>query len=506
MAKAIKARRAGDTYQARVFWVHALEMATGANGAIATVTFESDAVSFIDDVIVSYAVPVRDLLTATDVMIDAYQCKYHMTVGGAFNGANLCDPEFIGSDAGRTMLGRMYEGYLALRARHTPFRMTVVSNYHWDHGDPLAEHLHEGMLRASFFAGGPNSKLGQIRAKFESHLKIDAQELEAFLKTVRFDLGQGLSQLAKQMDPLLRLAGLRPIDLSKTQIEYDDLAWNLFNQDRNQFDRDSFHAMAVAEKLVVTAVQSEGELTVRSMVPHLERQRSPSGLLLDLTGSFEGRHPKKGSCWLENVPAQIGQLLRSKELASQPQPIHVYFDCHLSIAFALGNLFDPKKGLTLVPAQRSRRKGGYDLWAEPDSQETHLWDNATQGPPGEEVVLAISVTHDVNQHLTPSLEALGLGTLSRMDVRPKGGCGHSAVAGGTLAWHLAHDLRRLLGDSLPPATKKMHIFFAGPVAMAFLLGHALRGIAPQMQLYEHDFEGEQGGHRYSGSLCVPLKC
>lgn len=506
MAKAIKARRAGDAYQARVFWVHALEMATGANGAIATVTFESDEVSFIDDVIVAYAVPIRDLLTGTDVMIDAYQCKYHMTGGGAFSSDNLCDPAFIGSDSGRSMLGRMYEGYLKLRSRGVPFRINVVSNYHWDHAEPVAGHLHEGMLRPSFFAGSAGSKLGRIREKFQAHLRIDGMELEAFLNTVRFELGSGLGQLAKRMDPLLRLAGLRPIDLTKTQIEYDDLAWNLFMQDRNQFNRDAFYAMARSEKIVAEKATTGGELIVRSMIPLVPRVAVPGGLTLDVTDLFDGRHAKQQTCWAADVPARIGEFLRRGGLSALEQPIRVYFDCHLSIAFAMGHLLDPKAGLTLVPAQRNRRTGGYDVWVEPESYETDVWNHQLRGSPTNEVVLAVSITHSVDQHLAPSLSALKLDALARLDVCPKGGHGPAAIAGGTIAWHLASDLQRLLRRTLAPTVRKLHVFFAGPVAMAYLLGQALRGVVPEFQLYEHDFEGTNHPHRYGCSLCLPLKC
>lgn len=50
MAKAIIARRKGDEYQARVFWSHALKLRTDDH--VELVEFESDQVSFMDDVLV----------------------------------------------------------------------------------------------------------------------------------------------------------------------------------------------------------------------------------------------------------------------------------------------------------------------------------------------------------------------------------------------------------------------------------------------------------------------
>ncbi|HMO11800.1 MAG TPA: hypothetical protein PKB06_09935, partial [Actinotalea sp.] len=218
-------------------------MATGASGDIESVAFEYDDVSFLDDVVVTYRQPVRDPLAGRDVRVDWYQCKYHMTVGAAFSVVNLCDPKFIGKDAGRSMVQRMYDAYRVLVARGEPFRINLVSSYHWDHNDAPAAHLHEGMLRAEFFAGGDRTKEGKARKALRVHLGVDDATLRAFLETLRFHLGVSLTRLADQIRPLLLLAGLKPIDSEKSQIEYDDLIWNLFEQDRNVYDPTSFRTM-----------------------------------------------------------------------------------------------------------------------------------------------------------------------------------------------------------------------------------------------------------------------
>ena len=57
MAKANIPRRKGDEYQARFFWLKLLELRTDDH--IESVTFESDEVSFVDDVVVSYGKPIK---------------------------------------------------------------------------------------------------------------------------------------------------------------------------------------------------------------------------------------------------------------------------------------------------------------------------------------------------------------------------------------------------------------------------------------------------------------
>lgn len=95
MAKQIAARRKGDAYQARVFWLKLLEMRTG--DYIESVTFESTPVPFVDDVVVSYHQPRKEQATGKRVRCDFFQCKYHMTQGGAFTAKNLINPVFINS-------------------------------------------------------------------------------------------------------------------------------------------------------------------------------------------------------------------------------------------------------------------------------------------------------------------------------------------------------------------------------------------------------------------------
>ena len=60
MAKAITAPRKGHAYQARVFWLKLLKLRT--NNYVKSVTLESDRVSFVDDVVVSYSEPILVVL------------------------------------------------------------------------------------------------------------------------------------------------------------------------------------------------------------------------------------------------------------------------------------------------------------------------------------------------------------------------------------------------------------------------------------------------------------
>ena len=52
----------------------------------------------------------------------------------------------------------------------------------------------------------------------------------------------------------------------------------------------------------------------------------------------------------------------NENLSNLPQPIHLFFDCHLSIAFLAGHLISPKHRIQIIPTQKEGID--YALWAQ----------------------------------------------------------------------------------------------------------------------------------------------
>ena len=504
MAKAIGARRKGDEYQARVFWLKLLEMRTGDH--IESVTLESDRVSFVDDVTVSYCEPIKDRITGKRKVIhELFQCKYHMTQHSAFTHENLIDPSFI--NCKDSMLKRLYNAYICLSDGIGPdtFRLYIFSNWHWDHRDALAEHLHEEMLRPTFYEKGPRSNIGKIRLKLANHLSVSENELYDFLNTVRFRLGKNLIDLESEMKPLLNLAGLKSIDPTVTNIIYDDLAWKLFAQGRNSFDKDRLDQMTCEEKLIAPPSTKHSEISIQSFAQFARRPHDLQAAHLDLRQFFSGRLPKDNSYWQQEIPEQIAAFMLNEGLSDLPQPIHFFFDCHLSIAFFAGSMISPKHRIQIIPTQKTG--SDYMLWELNASNiQDALWDYKTVGEIDKELLLGISVTHQIQNQLQQSyLETENLNDLPQVWVHPIGGVGHNAVSGGDHAWQLGFQLAKQLREMLPNMCRKIHLFFAGPVALGYILGYTLSYITPCIQLYEYDFEGQSGEQRYYPSLRIPYQ-
>lgn len=497
MVHKVSAIRKGFDYQARYFWIKLLEL-RGDNTK--RVTFEQSGVPFMDDIVVEYAEPQLERTSGYSYTLDYHQCKYHVTYGGAFTGKNLINPVFIGCR--ESLLQRSYKAFLKLSNRSDSFRLIVVSNWSWDPHDVMSSHVSEQLIRDDFFAAGSKSSAGKMRREFEQHLGIGSDELVRFLRTIRFDLGKNLSTLTEELEPRLRLAGLKPIDHTKTGLIYDDLTYKWLDQRRNSFDKDAFDKIIKEEKLTEIDSPPHSEITIYSCAQWVRRPKEWQRSFLDLTDLFNGRFTKDARSWRSEIPNRIASFMRNPILRQLPPPIHLFLDCHLSIAFQAGYVLGPKSGLQIIPAQATR-KSGFELWPMADGRKSSLWKvNGESFKASEEVVVGISVTNPIENHLLPYLESANLHKLPRLMLEPVGGCGPQAISNGDHAWYLGDELNTRFRSLLTPETHTMHLFFSVPVAFAYILGFNLRHITKTIQLYEHDFEGTSGGLRYSPSIRI----
>ena len=89
-----------------------------------------------------------------------------------------------------------------------------------------------------------------------------------------------------------------------------------------------------------------------------------------------------------------------------------------------------------------------------------------------------------------------LNDLPQILVCPMGGADPKAVCSGEHAWQLGHQLSKRLREMLPHTCHTIHLFFAGPVALGYILGHSLRRITRFIQLYEYDFDKQRDVPRF----------
>src|SRR5689334_5415663 len=95
MADAVVPRWHGDNYQARVFWLNALNL-FDPTSCVVEVTFEAHGPRAFDDFVVKYDPPVVRS-GPQRVSVEYHQIKWHVEYGGRFGFEDLIDPEFIGA-------------------------------------------------------------------------------------------------------------------------------------------------------------------------------------------------------------------------------------------------------------------------------------------------------------------------------------------------------------------------------------------------------------------------
>ena len=87
---------------------------------------------------------------------------------------------------------------------------------------------------------------------------------------------------------------------------------------------------------MVPTPTEHSEISIQSFSQFARRPRDLQAEHLDLRQFFDRRFPKDDSYWKKEIPEQISDLMLNEDLIDLPQPIHFFFDCHLSIAFLAG--------------------------------------------------------------------------------------------------------------------------------------------------------------------------
>lgn len=503
MTEAPFAIHAGFTYQALVFWLHLLNLRADDYTETVCLECKTHALPFVDDIFVNYNPPKPEFGSYSKIDCEYIQCKYHMTHNGEFNSNNLIEPDFTGNK--ESMLKRLYNAYCELKSSNKNFVLTVYSNWGWgtNSKDKMGSHIEEDKLRDSFYKGGSRSDLGKIRKKFKENLgNISDDELKIFLTKVRFRIGTNQNHLKELLNERLKRENLKPIPESSALLIYDQLAWNWVKGSYNHFDNEKLLELLKAENLFTSKTEEHSEVSVSSFRLHSRRPRDTQDMFLNLLDLFDERFPKNDSYWNKEIPERLDKFLNETDFGNLKQPIQLFFDCHLSIAFYIGRWNSPKFSLTVIPTQKIGAK--YQLWNQPDSFTENNWqykfpDSFTKDT--KEIALCISVTHSIESEVIEFLKNNNM-NITILTFQPTKGADPKSISDGNHAWSLGIELAKILKDKLN-RNAKINLFYSGPVALAYILGNTIRSHS-NFQLYEYDFKPERDGS-YHPSIKIGLE-
>jgi hypothetical protein len=505
MARSNVARRHGDDFQARLFWLNAASL-LDPNSPVIKVAYETGPKSF-DDIMVEYdprAAPQDH--EGKPIYLMHIQCKWH-TTAGVFGYADLIDPAFIGAER-FSLLDKVYQA----QQRHAPdglgCRFELKTNWRLKPDDPLLRLVRKESdaldLDLLFDGSTDRSRMGRVRKLWCEHLGLDYTDLKLVARVLAIaETPESLAGLRERLDDKFAAVGMKRVPAAEAGFLYDDLAAKLLAQGRTKFDRKSFRAMAVHEGLLdASGARSDAlAIGIRSFMHPIDALENRCHRMLNLVPYFEGRYMRNEADWQDRIlPALRAFVLKA---ARSSDHLQLVVDAHASLAFALGTLLNVKSGKHIEIEQRT---GGRRFWSMEDRPPDHDWpafafEEEILDTGSDEAALAISLTYDVSAAVRGFVgrQAPRIGRI--IYCRPQGGASQQSVRCGRHAWMLAESavqrIRHLRGGGAGAGL--LHVFIAGPNAFSFFLGQHQQALGPAA-LYEWDFDCQRDGGYSIGLL------
>lgn len=503
MVSSVRASLLGHHYQHRHFWIEACRL-FNERALVSRVAIERIEVRAFDDVTTTYAKPRFDAFNR-QIDGDCYQLKFHVDYDREIHGRDLIIPKFIGAPT-YSLFDRLAE---ATRDGALPKRLTLVTPWRIANDDPLRKLVSPRtgeIVLGHLFAESATKEMHELRESWRTALgsPTDAGMMSMLQHLVIRD-GIPQWQLDGELENSLVRAGLAPIDPGKLGHPYISLSEAFLAGETYEHDANGLEAYLKAEGLWVGRREQTDHdsipLGIKSFSPfafHLEDEAN----VLNLLPFFHGRATAEEVQWDRDVFDPIKQFLEAQVQAGKRYEL--YFDTHLSIAFAAGWILD-KASSVITPIQRFP-SGQRLRWPNEGASETGpLWEDArvVDLGAGPETAVAIEVTQPVTDDVAIYLKnsAPAVGKLVVFTVA--GGPSRTSVRDGHHAHALAESLCELVRDLRPAAerARPLHLFVAAPAALAFLIGRQAAPWGPTIS-YEYDFDTKAPG-AYSPSFRLP---
>lgn len=483
----------GNRFQVGAFWYLASLLLR--DDSLECVELESENTKVIDDVICRYKNPRPIQGTDYTYQSDYYQIKYHVNHTGALSHTYLIDEDAVSTK--KSILVRFFEAYNKLQDKGN-CRLNLVTNWRWNHTDPLAQALRRAHFNTKHIKG---KKALDAVALWKKKLNCNDIAFEAFANRLLLKSSFDLVDQREALNDRLELAGLLPIDMETEHSPYDDLGLKLIEAGKTVLDRDYLLNFAKKNKIYIKdAARSNSQqiLAIRSFKDVFD-SITPA-YTVNVSNYFEKRHLETHHDWNKDVYADLEDSLQVSKLKKLANPIEAHIDAHLSIAFAAGRLLSPKKGFELDLRQRTR--GSSELWkSKTAGQHSTIQFNMNfdGNHNRSHLIVSVAVSQDIHEDVSKMAKAtlpeFDFIRLSTPTIR------RTSVAGSSDAWALAEHFSNLVVKELKHYKTRpiIHLYLGAPVALAFRMGQESTNLGP-LTLYEFDFEGT---YKYTKSIDLP---
>lgn len=502
MAKAVSARQFGDEYQQLVFWKYALDMLSGKY-EIVNIKYEDESVKSYDDVVIEYEKP--QIFRDTVISKEYIQVKFHMRDEDLFTLDNLLDPAFISAKK-NSLLDNVVAAYRHLGNEFENSVFVIYSMWDIAQSDVLYE-LVSNVDRTididKLFRGKTEqSKMGRIRKKLCTKLAVSEIELKVIFGQIRIKSRQEtLSDLKNVLNQKLEMLGLQVISGSKHTNPYSQLIQNLNMSGHILFTKVFLEAQLRNEGLY-SFKKGKASIAIRSFIKYAENLETEAKHILKLEDYFTGRFLKEEYQWEDTIYPRLKEFLVTN--CQEDKEYNIQIEANPTIAFLAGRILDIKTAKDIVPVQRT--DNGIVKWEKKDNDMQYPQATCTgkildDGKNDVAVVIGISrdIFDDVEEYLLTEKCEIGRIIDVRLETTDS-----ANVIDGMHAWRLANQIKNEIDKRVLREKQGMlHIFFACPNSMVFILGRYSLSFG-KMQLYEYDFNKQRTCTYYS-TMTLPVK-
>jgi SMODS-associated and fused to various effectors sensor domain len=456
-------RIAGDMFQWMLAWQACVSVirdaAAGKPNPAVAVGVEADGAGNLDDLVLYRAAPPHTYA----------QVKYAVDASTPVNSDYLLTPSASG---GPSILSKMARTWQQLISAGDPVDLALISNRLLDPGDPLLSQRDSRtqLLMPRAGQGGPGSALGIARRQWAAAAELSEARLRGLLEVLRFDLARDPTHVYDHLQTQMLAAGLRP-DEAAIHAGADWVA----RQVRDGHRKLSLQMIPQAiESLALRAGTARAVISVATLKP--DPEAAEADYAIDWVTRFEG-----ASAYLKRrpqPPATWGQLQQEIEAIPHRLPpgttaIAVTGSLRLAPAFAIGAALRMVTGADLAVLQRGQ------LWASTEPYETGLppASNEHQVSQGNDLAIAIAVATDPTTEVLRFLHEQHLPVDRLLVLSPSAGARDNSVPDASAANALAISIRDAVRRASQTAPR-IHLFQAGPMGLALLLGHRWNRLRP----------------------------
>jgi hypothetical protein len=390
----------------------------------------------------------------------------------------------------RSLLRKLFDSWKDQRADGS-VEIWLVSNWSPAPGPDLGAYLADrgGMLKDEFFTLGSRSRAGQARKSWAEALGASDEELAAFCRDLRFELGYStIERLYDRFDDRMGRYGLRMGENARA-IALDEISRRIQQGgDAKRITREDL--LTIADRRGLWADTPDAP-EVRLWVHGWARQgyEGEPTVELDLTDLFDREERRIASPrdWTDRLWPQLREVRERLAATPEGRYVDVRGRLPLTVALAIGAALPEVAGFNLRVEQVTN--GQNHLWkssAAPSDASFVVQNEA--GAPGPDVLLGLGITGPCAGDVRRLAEHIGASAW--VYAEPGAGTGITGLRDASDAAALARSGKALVREVCERyGAARVHFVLFGPAAFALFLGQLLNAVGT-IVTYERNLDGD----------------